>query len=89
MDREAEEAEQAEVEQEGKPAESVGSAKMVWYKQIFLVAVVCALMVPLIWMYIDYDYHRAPRYIQPQPLKPIVYEGKINLQTGEFRLEKR
>lgn len=60
---------------------------MVWWKQILLGVAVSVPLIPLIWLYIDYDYHRAPRYIPPP--QPTAYEGTIDLDTGHFRIEKR
>lgn len=87
MGAEAEKAEPAEAAREGKSAGNAGSVDMAEYKQILLAVAVSMLMIPVIWLCIDYDYHRAPRYIPPP--EPTVYEGTIDLDTGHFRITKR
>jgi hypothetical protein len=58
-----------------------------WYKQILLAGVISLLMIPAISWFV-HSQHQALLYPAYTP-KPIVYEGKINLQTGEIRIEKR
>ena len=71
-----------------RAASPVQSPAMAWYKQILLAGVISLLMMPAIYGVVHSHHQAALHPVYTPPPKPTVWEGKIDLKTGDVRIVK-
>ena len=68
--------------------EAWNSAKMAWYKQIILAGAISLLMIPAVYGMVNRQHQAVLHPAYTPPPKPMVWEGKIDLKTGDVRIVK-